>query len=284
MKHWMPFVGLGIALVWAAGCVVSSGTNTAATSSTSAAVPAKGAAPVMSINGEEVYAADLLSSPLVRGFLRQYIFSRAVEQEAAAQGVTVDPALVDERIEAVKQSVYDNGEEWDLYLAEQAITDAEFRETMHNSLLFDALVETRIDLSDAKLREVFDEERTEVVNAYMRNHHYPDSMRSSVTFEDCRETVKEKIKRRDGFPIMDELNKRLLRDATIEVLCMESEEDADTYEYLILEIINDQLRREEEAAAAAAEAASTFSVGEAEPAGSEEGAEDSIGAEPTSTE
>ena len=284
MKHWMPFVGSALALVLAAGCVVSSGTNTAATSGTSAALPAKGAGPVMSINGEEVYAADLVSSPMIRGFLRQYVFYLAVEQEAAAQGVTVDPALVDERIETVKQSVYDNGEEWDLYLAEQALTDDEFRDNVHSSLLFDALVEARIDLSDAKLREVFDEERTEVVNEYMRNHHYPDSMRSSVTFEDCRDTVKEKVKRRDGFPVMDELNKRLLRDATFEVLCMESEEDAAKYEYLILEIVNEQLRREEEAAAAAADAASTSSLGQAQPGGSEDGTDENVGDAPIATE
>ncbi len=284
MKHWKPLVGTAIALVWAAGCVVSSGTDTAATSGTLAASPAKGAGAVMSINGEEVYAADLLSSPVIRGFLRQYIFYLAVEQEAVAQDVTVDPALLEERIEAVKQSVYDNGEEWDLYLAEQSITDDEFRENVRSSLLFDALVEARIDLSEEKLRQVFDEERTEIINEYMRNHHYPDSMRSSVTFEDCRETVKEKIKRRDGFPVMDELNKRLLRDASFEILCMESEEDAEKYEYLILEIVNDQLRREEEAAAEAAAAASSASMGQVRPGGPEDGAVEEVEAETASGE
>lgn len=248
MRNWIPLLGIAIAFALFAGCVVSNGTESSQSAGGTAVARPAGDQPVMLINGEKIYAADVLSSPMARGFLRQYIFFRAVNEEAAASGVTVDPAKLEEQIEAVQRSVIDNGEDWDEYLAAQAITEEEFRENVAGSLLFEAIVADRVDLSEEKLREVWDEEQTQIKDEYMRTNHYPDSMRSSITFGDCRETLRQKVLRRDGFPIMDELNKQMLRDSTIELLCFDSDQDAEKYEYLILYSVDEQMRRAEEAA------------------------------------
>jgi hypothetical protein len=128
------------------------------------------------------------------------------------------------------------------------MTEEELIEEKKADVLFDQLVAVDIDTSDEVLREFWDENQEDTVSRYMDRYFLPESERESLTFEDCKEFVRERVLQRELFPKSDALFKRLFYDATLELLCFASDEEADHYEDLILYDVQEQLKAEAEEA------------------------------------
>ena len=224
-----------MACLWA--ILLVAGCDTPTTQSSGGGVhaaSAKGGSVVMKVNGDPIPAAEVLSSNYVRDGLRQFIYFHNLRKIAAEEGITADPQEIDEHIALLKQRLAERGDTWEGYLAQLMITEDEYRANLEESLLQDGIVEKRVGVTDEKMRKVWTDQEEKVVSEYMKENFLPESERDTVTYEMCHDILFLKVLRIEGVPILGDLQAELIDTATLEMTCM-SDEDAQFYEFLILD-------------------------------------------------
>jgi len=226
------------------GCVTS---GSGKQSTVSGGVPANSQA-IMIINGEKIFPAELLSFPVIRGPLRQYIYRVSLAQEAKKRGITLDESRLEEVVQGEKELALNRDQTWEEYLDELNQTEAELIEEKKADVLFDQLVAADVDTSDEALRKFWDENKADTIDRYIKKYFLPDSERDKLTFEDCKDFVRERVLQREMFPKSDALFKRLFNDSTLELLCFSSDEEANHFENLILYNLQEQIKAEAEEA------------------------------------
>lgn len=249
-----------ILLMLVAGCVTSGGSNQTSPGTTKPVADP----PIMIVNGEKINAADLLAFPPFRSPLRAYIYRVNLALEAERRGITADEGKLNERVEAQKQLAFDREQTWQEYLDEMNYTEAEFIAEKRDELLLEELVAADIDTSDAALREFFEANEEETINRYLKEYYLPESERGKLTFEDCKEFVRERKLQHEMFPARDALIRKLINNAELELLCFASAEEAEDFEDLILNKVRDQMNAEAEEAQSQAAAAGALEQGGAE--------------------
>jgi len=226
-------------------CVLSSSGQSAGTSSK----VASGSKPIMIVDGENVYAADLLAFPAIRNPLRAYIYRVSLTQEARRLGVTVSEDKLNERIENEKKSVADNRQQtWQEYLDDMNYTDEEYIAEKRDELLLDELIALDIDISDEALRSYFDANKDDTLRRYFKDFYMPESERDKVTFEDVKDYVRDLKLQKETFPVRTEKIRELINSATLEMQCFDSRELNEHYEDLILNDVREQMNINAEAA------------------------------------
>ncbi|MBN2083090.1 hypothetical protein JW859_12905 [bacterium] len=208
--------------------------------------------PVMNMNGHPVYAADVITYQYMRGPLRQLIAYDRLHQIAAQDGVKVDETRFDEMMEMTREQQINSGKTWDQFLSEQSISEKEFINDMRSRLLWDALVESRIDITEEKMQKEWEDNADDIKNKHVQFNHLTESSLATLTYEDCKETIKEKIKAKEAFPVQVELEDEIINSATLDILCLDSAEDKQLFEYLILGMHQKQEDGEPDEAANAA--------------------------------
>lgn len=238
------FFMVALLVVALCGCTTS-GSGGQSTASSGVAPDSQA---IMIINGEKIYPAELLSFPVIRGPLRQYIYRVSLAQEARKRGITVDEDRLDEVMAGEKELALNRDQTWQEYLDELNQTEEELREEKKADVIFDQLVAEDVDTSDAALQKFWDENKADTIDRYIKKYFLPDSEREKLTFEDCKDFVRERLLQREMFPKSDALFKRLFNEATLELLCFSSEEEADHFENLILYDLQEQIKEQAEEA------------------------------------
>lgn len=224
-----------ITVLLAAGCVTDGGQVSTSGSSTARQGARGGDNVVMVMNGENIYARDLVSDNTIRQGLRQYIFFHNLRKLAAAEGVVADPVKIEDHVNLLKQRLNERGDTWEGYLSELSMSEDEYRSNIVDSLLQDGIVEKRVNVTDEKKRKIWDEQQDKVINEYMMGNHLPETERAGITYEDCEGLLFEKVLRIEGVPVQGDLMAELINTATLDLRCFASDEEAERYEFLILE-------------------------------------------------
>jgi hypothetical protein len=111
MKRLLPFSLVLLLLAAFSSCVTPQSQGTTTAGSTGGAV--------MRINDRPVTAEELVTSPIIRPLLRQYITYNSSMELASARGAAPDPAEIDERVQELRQQFEEDGVNWQDFLREQ---------------------------------------------------------------------------------------------------------------------------------------------------------------------
>lgn len=240
-----------------AGCVFSSGSNQAGASSTAGdAAVARGSQPIMIVDGENIFPADLMAFPAFRNPLRAYIYRISLAQAIKQAGVTVSDDKLNERVEAEKDVAAQRQQSWEDYLADMNYTEEEFIAEKKDELLLDALIAQDIDTSDEALKQFYDANKEDTLKRYFKKYYMPEAERDKVTFDDVKDFVRDLKLQKETFPVRNEKIREIINNATLKILCFDSKELNEHYEDLILNDVRDRMNEKaEEAKANAAGAA-----------------------------
>src|SRR5260221_4442835 len=107
---------LAVSIV-AAGCVVGSGGPGSTVLFKAPPNPV-----AVKIDGRDVKLDELLKSPITRDSLNQFILFEHIRKQAVTEGVKVDPAEIDKKVEEQKQQVAGFGQPWDKFLFVHGVT------------------------------------------------------------------------------------------------------------------------------------------------------------------
>jgi hypothetical protein len=234
-----------------AGCVMSnSGQGQAAGTGSKVA---SGSSPIMIVDGEDVYSADLVAFPAIRNVLRAYIYRVSLAQEAKKRGVTVSEDKLNERIQNEKDSVTDNRHQtWQEYLDDMNYTEDEYVAEKRDEMLLDELIALDIDTSDEALREYYDANKEDTLKRYFKDFYMPESERDKVGFDDVKDYVRDLKVQKETFPVRTEKVRELINNASLKILCFDSKELNEHYEDLILNKVREQMNAKAEEAKQAA--------------------------------
>lgn len=114
---------------------------------------------VARVNGEAITKAelyDMMYQYVGPRVLDELILIRLVEQEAAAQGVTVPGEEIDAEVEAIAQQV-GGTQQLELILSQQGAGLEQLRDEIRRTLLIRALLEPQIEVTDEEVRAFFEE-------------------------------------------------------------------------------------------------------------------------------
>lgn len=114
---------------------------------------------VARVNGEAISKAelyDMMYQYVGPRVLDELILIRLVEQEAAAQGVTVPGEEIDAEVEAIAQQV-GGTQQLELILSQQGAGLEQLRDEIRRTLLIRALLEPQIEVTDEEVRAFFEE-------------------------------------------------------------------------------------------------------------------------------
>jgi len=85
--------------------------------------------------------------------LENYVMEALIEQKARAQGIQISDEVVNEQIEEIKQSVADQGQDFDQLLSLQGLTMAELQRQIRMQQMIEVMVGAEIEVSDEKIAE-----------------------------------------------------------------------------------------------------------------------------------
>lgn len=199
MKRGWVLAGLFVAatvlvcvVLYAAGCVTPS--NGAGGTK----IIGGGRQAIMTVNGRKVYADELLKSLVLRNALRQFASVCTLKEEATKKGIKLDPAKVKERIEEQKSQMVKMGQDWQSFLEEQGITEKDVEDQISMGMLFEALVNSMIEVTDAQVKAAWDKNKDEIITQYLKENKLPDTEKPKVTFEQCKQIATDMAKRENG--------------------------------------------------------------------------------------
>jgi hypothetical protein len=237
-------------VVLAAGCVTSAPQGTAGGSSSSNPE-------VMKLNGRSVYADELIKTPFIRMAIRQYLTYDTLLGEISRRNLNVSEAEIDEMLRDRVDYMEEGGMLYEEFLQEQSLTDAEFRDSIKATLMFERLLDDVIVVTEEEMRKVWDEQQNQVLEDHIRDNSLPVSMRSTLTYEDCKETIRSGIHEEKKWDAQRDAANLLVNSTEMKITCIKDPKEAERYEDLILYSHKDKLREEGE------------TLGGAEPEGTE---------------
>ncbi len=143
--------------------------------------------------------------------LNNLIFQELAVQEAKKQGMTVKPETIDENIKKIKAEAGSDSA-FRKYLADNSLTDDEFRKTVEKDALFELIatqeVDGKIKITDAALRERYKKEKASLKDA---NH-------KQMTFEAAKSVIEQQVRTEAAEKRMREWEKELKKNAKIEIV------------------------------------------------------------------
>lgn len=108
------------------------------------------------VNGQPISRLKIVrESEKMQGsqILENYVMEALIEQKARAQGVQISDEVVNEQIEEIKQSVADQGQDFDQLLSLQGLTMDELQRQIRMQQMIEVMVGAEIEVSDEKVAE-----------------------------------------------------------------------------------------------------------------------------------
>lgn len=133
-----------------------------------------------------------------------------LKETAAAQGVTIDDAEINEHIELIKGD-FDNDEHFNTALEEAGFTDASYRDALEEILIIEALFEQELALRSIQIE---DESIEEFVNAYLEGYQGDEP----VDEGELREYAAFMLSEERAQALRSEYIERLWQDSRIELI------------------------------------------------------------------
>jgi len=191
---------------------------------------------VFKVNGREITAEELVTSPVMRQAIKQFLITDALMREAAKEGVTADEDAINDQIDRIEQDALTQGMTIDEYLKQQFVTVAEVKESIRMQQVFDKLVEARSEVTDAE-RDAFWEERGEEVKySYARENHLTDAEAGELTREQVQGTLDEMILRDKQSEVRQTMMEQLINDINLEIMVINDQAEAERYEDLLINL------------------------------------------------
>jgi hypothetical protein len=260
MKYFITITLTVAAALLLAACVTSSGGD--------------GSGAVMSVNGREITAKELLSSPMMRQSIKQFLIADALMREAGKEGLTADEEAINDQIENIEQDALSQGMTIEEYLAQQFMTIEDVKESIRMQQMFNKLIEARSVVTDSDRDDYWAEHGDEVKYAHARDNHLTEAEATELTREDVLETLDERIRLEKENVTRQGLMEGLINGIDLKVLVFDSRDEAKNLEDLIINSSKTDQEEEEAGPADAGAGGATSSLGPGPGAGSEEQAED----------
>jgi hypothetical protein len=174
------------------GCVTSSGSGGGASSGGSVR---GGVNPVIArLDGKEIRTDELLKSPILRQALRQWAAIEHIKYKAAAAGVKVDKAKVQEQLDTQRAQVEGGGMSWDDMLAAQGMSNDEVYQMFEfQNLMSEYAKFTAGSLSDDEVESEWERQSDYWRQMYVQMNHLPDSRTASLTFDEVKDWLRDQL-------------------------------------------------------------------------------------------
>lgn len=195
---------------------------------------ASGDANYIVVSGEEHTLATLVTSPLLRSPLREYIYSMTMLKKAREAGIEVSDEEVAAQIEETKLLVDQRNTTWQHFLDNQFLTEEEYYLNTKYSLMFERLVESRVEITEEDKLDIWDTQQASVIDEYLSENHLPESERSSVEYEMVESICEERAMNSLKQGALIEVRTEIVRESTIELPFLEDADERQMYEDLIL--------------------------------------------------
>lgn len=274
MKRGWVLAGLLVAaavlmcvVLYAAGCVTPS-SGTGQTGGTKI-FGGGSRQPVLSVNGRKVYADELLKSLVMRNALRQFASVCTLKEEATKKGIKLDPAKVKARIEEQKSQMVKMGQDWQTWLDEQGVTEKDVEDQISMGMLFEALVNSMVEVTDAQVKATWDKNKDQIITQYLTENKLPDTEKPKVTFEMCKQIATDMAKRENGSGKQGDAVDELTAKTMLTLDGIQDPAERKLYEDLVINNVKKQAEKkkaEQDKAAAGAAGQTPPAAGQAPPA------------------
>jgi hypothetical protein len=260
MKRGWVLAGLFVAaavllcvVLYAAGCVTPSG-GTGQAGGTKI-FSNSGRQAIMTVNGRKVYADEMLKSLVMRNALRQFASVCTLKEEATKKGIKLDPAKVKARIEEQKSQMVKMGQDWQSWLDEQGVTEKDVEDQISMGMLFEALVNSMVEVTDAQIKATWDKNKDQIITQYLTENKLPDTEKPKVTFEQCKQIATDMCKRENGSGKQGDAVDELTAKTMLALDGIQDPAERKLYEDLVINNVKKQTEKKKaDAAKAAAEA------------------------------
>lgn len=149
---------------------------------------------VLIIDGREARADEVFKSPIFRTTLRQWAAIEHIKGRAAAEGVKVDPAEVQKKLEEQKSQMAQSGMEWDEMLRMQGMTEDEVLMMMEFQMMSEAYGKKMAGaITDEAVQKEWDDREGYWRDTYAAQNFLPESKKSELTFNEVKDWMKEQM-------------------------------------------------------------------------------------------
>jgi hypothetical protein len=229
-----------------AGCVAPEGGSNGGGGTSAAAHKGKTGG-VIKVCGKDVTMGELVANPMFRQTLRQYITIQQLFAEADKLGVTVSDEAINTEFEKQKENMTSaSGQTWEQVLEMQGMTEDDLRQMIRTKKLFEAVLDSKLDMSDAALKKYWDENKDQVITMHIQMNYLPESERATLTYDKCLDTIKDGIRQRDGFKFQQEVMDSLTLNASLDLSKVLDGEKAKEVEKQILGDEQARIRKQQE--------------------------------------
>jgi SurA-like protein len=151
-----------------------------------------------------------LDARIRKDALNTLIVQELAVQEARKRGMRVKPEVLDAEMKKIKTKT-GSEEAYQQYLAQQGLTDTEFRQMIEQDALFEMIAEQEIDkkttVTDVMLKERYEKEKAGSKDAAHRQ----------MNFEEAKGMLEQKIRAEAAEKRMREWEKELRKKAVIRI-------------------------------------------------------------------
>lgn len=246
-------VCLAVAALFAVnGCVTSSGGGGGA----GILGGGGGSNPVVArIDGRDIKASEMLSSPIFRQSLRQWAAVEHLKREAAEANIVVNKDEIDKKLLEQKTQMAQFGQKWEDVLKSQGMTEDEVRSMMEFSELSKKLAEKKAGaLTEADIKEEWQTNEQMWRERYGQEKMLSDADKKALTFEAAKDFVKEKLTEQKAMEVQQGMFTDALKAVKVQFPPLGSEEGK-YLDLIIKSALPDEEPAEEEPSADAPAAA-----------------------------
>ena len=186
------------------------------------------------VNGYSVTTEELMTTPGLREPLKQLMVLNGILSMAAAQQIEIDPAVIEVRVDERKQQAKEQGRDFYVILEEMDTTEADLRENYRVSLIWEALLESRLEYTEDDLQALWDSNPNRFINVYVRENSLTDSEKEALTYEDLEDEVYQAFKYDNFSAIATTLQQEILDRVDLNITCIADPNDRKYFEDLII--------------------------------------------------
>jgi hypothetical protein len=203
------------------GCVGDEGSGIAINSGSRATA---GQDILLTVNGEGIIASELISAPEIRFALGELVLRKGMQQLVEREGIELDEDDFNQKIAQWKEQMVNSRVPWSESLDGDSLTEDEFVANVRLGMQMEQLIKKRANVTDEVLRKYWEQGEEEILDAYVRRFSLPEEDRSSVTFDDAKETIEMMIIADHSTELMSEIREEVVVQAQVALPCIPDEE------------------------------------------------------------
>ncbi len=180
---------------------------------------------IATVNDHRITLKDIQENPNFRRVVDETIMKILFTDAAAEKGITVSEEQVDEEIERMREGL--GGEKaMQEYLKAEGRTMQDMREYFEFTQLIMALLESKVEATDEKVRAEFEMNPDFYRRQYAREHNLTVDEAENLTFEDMKDYLIEQYKRNMSGQLFEPTLNELKAKANIEYVYLPPEQRA----------------------------------------------------------